>query len=48
MKKYKFTIRGHKYDVEIQSFEDNIAEIEVNGTKYHVELDKELKNADSF
>jgi len=45
MKKYKFTIRGHKYDVEIQSFEDNVAEIEVNGTKYQVELDKELKQS---
>ena len=45
MKKYKFTIRGHKYDVEIQSFEDNIAEIEVNGTKYQVELDKMVKQS---
>ncbi|MBN1250778.1 MAG: acetyl-CoA carboxylase biotin carboxyl carrier protein subunit [Bacteroidales bacterium] len=43
MKQYKFTIRGHKYDVEIQSLEDNIAEIEVNGTNYLVEINKEIK-----
>lgn len=43
MKTYKFTIRGHAYDVEILNVEDNIAEVEVNGTKYHVELEKEIK-----
>lgn len=43
MKKFKFTIRGNKYDVEIQNIEDNIAEIEVNGTKYEVEIHKEVK-----
>jgi len=40
MKKYKFTINGNKYDVEIQNIEDNIAEVEVNGTTYKVEVDK--------
>ena len=43
MKTYKFTIRGHAYDVEILNIEDNIAEIEVNGTQYRVELEKEIK-----
>ncbi len=43
MKTYKFTIRGHAYDVEILNIEDNVAEIEVNGTKYQVELEKEIK-----
>ena len=44
MKTYKFTIRGHAYDVEILNIEDNIVEIEVNGTHYRVELEKEIKN----
>jgi len=44
MKNYKFTIRGTIYDVDIHSFEDNIAEIEVNGTKYSVEVHKEVKS----
>ncbi|OQY00092.1 MAG: acetyl-CoA carboxylase biotin carboxyl carrier protein subunit [Bacteroidetes bacterium 4572_128] len=44
MKNFKFKIRGHKYDVEIKNFEKNIAEIEVNGTVYKVEIDREVKN----
>jgi len=32
MKKFKFAINGHDYDVEIMNFEDNMATIEVNGT----------------
>jgi biotin carboxyl carrier protein len=43
MKKFKFTIKGHDYDVEIKRIEDNIAKIEVNGTVYNVEVHKELK-----
>ncbi|RLD78161.1 MAG: acetyl-CoA carboxylase biotin carboxyl carrier protein subunit, partial [Bacteroidetes bacterium] len=43
MKNYKFTIRGHVYEVEILDIEENIAEIEVNGTHYKVEVHKELK-----
>jgi len=43
MKKFSFTIRGNKYDVELQNIEDNIAEIEVNGSKYEVEIHKEIK-----
>ena len=43
MKKFSFTIRGNKYDVELQNIEDNIAEIEVNGSKYEVEINKEIK-----
>jgi len=45
MKKYSFTIRGNKYDVELQNIEDNIAEIEVNGSKYEVEIHKEIKTS---
>ncbi len=43
MKKFKFTIQGNKYDVELLNIEDNIAEVEVNGSKYKVEIDKEIK-----
>ncbi len=41
MKKFKFTIRGNDYDVEIKDFEDGIAKLEVNGTLYKVEVEKE-------
>jgi biotin carboxyl carrier protein len=43
MKKFKFKIRGNSYDVLIQSIEDKIAEIEVNGTHYQVEIEKEMQ-----
>lgn len=43
MKKYKFTINGNQYETEILSIDDNIAEIEINGTLYKVEVDKEIK-----
>lgn len=43
MRKFKFKIQGSAYDVEILSLEANIAEVDVNGTKYQVELDKQVK-----
>jgi glutaconyl-CoA/methylmalonyl-CoA decarboxylase subunit gamma len=43
MKSYKFKINGNDYTVDIKSVEDNIAELEVNGTPFHVELSKEIK-----
>ncbi|MDY0343431.1 MAG: biotin/lipoyl-containing protein [Lentimicrobium sp.] len=43
MKKYKFTINGNVYEVNIQNLEDNIAEVEVNGTLYSVTLDKTMQ-----
>jgi len=43
MKKFKFTIHGNDYEVEILNIEDNIAEIEVNGSPYQVEIHKEIK-----
>jgi biotin carboxyl carrier protein len=43
MKKFKFTINGNQYETEVLSIEDNIAEIEVNGTLYKVEVDKTMK-----
>ncbi len=38
MKKFEFTISGNNYSVEIRKFEDNLAEVEVNGTRYQVEV----------
>jgi biotin carboxyl carrier protein len=43
MKKFKFTINGNIYETEVLNIEDNIAEIEVNGTLYKVEVDKTMK-----
>jgi biotin carboxyl carrier protein len=45
MKNYKFTIHGNNYEVHIISVEDNIAELEVNGTHYKVEVDKTLQQS---
>jgi biotin carboxyl carrier protein len=45
MKNYKFTIHGNQYEVNIISVEDNIAELEVNGTNYKVEVDKALQQS---
>lgn len=43
MNNFKFTIKGHDYEVEILEVENNIARVEVNGTVYEVELHKEIK-----
>lgn len=43
MKKFKFKINGNEYDTEIVNIDDNVVEIEVNGTTYQVEVDKEIK-----
>lgn len=43
MKKYKMTINGNLYEVDIINVDDNIAEVEVNGTKYQVELEKKVQ-----
>ena len=41
MKRFQFTISGNKYEVEVKKFENGKARIEVNGTCYNVELDKQ-------
>ena len=43
MKKFKFTINGSVYEVDIKNVDDNIAELEVNGTPYTVEVDKAIQ-----
>ncbi len=44
MKKFKFSIYGNKYNVEIKKVEGSTAKIEVNGTAYIVELEQEIKS----
>jgi glutaconyl-CoA/methylmalonyl-CoA decarboxylase subunit gamma len=43
MKKFSFVINGNGYEVEVLGFEENIAKVEVNGTQYNVEVQKDLK-----
>lgn len=43
MKKFKFKINGNQYNAEVLGVEDNIAEIEINGTTYAVEVDKAMQ-----
>lgn len=45
MKKFNFTIKGNKYSTWIKEIDGNIAKIEVNGTKYSVELEQEVKQS---
>ncbi|MBT3243698.1 MAG: acetyl-CoA carboxylase biotin carboxyl carrier protein subunit [Bacteroidetes bacterium] len=42
MKKFKFKIQGNPYEVEIKEVEGNVAVVEVNGTTYDVEVQKEV------
>lgn len=43
MKKFKFTISGNSYEVEVKEFEENTVVVEVNGTSYNVEVHREVK-----
>ena len=43
MKKYKFTIHGNVYEVNILSVEENLIDLEVNGSFYQVEVDKTIQ-----
>ena len=45
MKTFKFTINGNQYQVDVLNFEENIAQIEVNGTPYKVELDRAIQQS---
>lgn len=40
MKEYKYKINGNPYNVIVKDVQNNIAEVEVNGTAYTVELDR--------
>lgn len=41
MKKFKFTISGKPYEVEVQDIEGNIATVNVNGAEYKVEMEEQ-------
>lgn len=42
MKKFNFKINGNDYHVQVKNIEGDVAEIEVNGTTYEVEIEKKL------
>lgn len=42
MKNYKFRINGNQYEVEVLEVEGSMAKIEVNGTIYEVEMQREI------
>ncbi len=43
MKEYKYTINGNEYKVTIGEIEGNIANVEVNGTAYKVEMEQKVE-----
>lgn len=43
MKEYKYKINGNVYKVAVGDIDNNVAEVEVNGMPYKVELDQEKK-----
>lgn|SRR5574344_145497 len=43
MKNYKFKINGNSYSVDINNVEGQTIELELNGTPYKIEVDKEIK-----
>jgi len=42
MKKFKFTINGNVYDVEIGIIEDSNAQVTVNGSTFDVQIDRSI------
>jgi biotin carboxyl carrier protein len=47
MKNYKFRINGNQYEVELIEIDGNMAKIEVNGTVYDVEMQREIPKVKS-
>lgn len=45
MRKFKFKINGHDYEVNINNVDDNLVELEVNGSPYTVEVDQSLETS---
>jgi biotin carboxyl carrier protein len=45
MRSFKFNIKGQEYEVEIKRLDNNMAEVEVNGTTYQVEVRQETKHS---
>lgn len=42
MKKFKFTINGNIYDVEIGNIEEDVAQVTVNGSTFDVQIDRSI------
>ena len=45
MKEYKYKINGNNYTVVIGDIEDDLAQVEVNGVPYKVELEKKAASS---
>lgn len=45
MKKYKFTINGVNFNVHIKKVENDVADVEVNGSCYAVKLNEQVKTS---
>ncbi len=43
MKEYKYKINGNTYKVAVGDIDNNVAQVEVNGTPYKVEIDAPAK-----
>ncbi len=43
MKEYKLTINGNEYTVSISKIEDSLADVEVNGIPFKVEIERAAK-----
>lgn len=48
MKKFKFTVNGKEYDVEVKSYEGENAEVIVDGTQYKVKVQREEEEVPTF
>ncbi len=45
MAQYKFKINGGEYEVTVNGIENNVADVQVNGTQYKVEIENAPKAA---
>jgi glutaconyl-CoA/methylmalonyl-CoA decarboxylase subunit gamma len=45
MKKFRLKINETEYDVDILNIEDNLAQVNVNGKPYTVEIDKKIQQS---
>ena len=48
MKKFKFTVNGKEYEVEVKSYEGENAEVIVDGTQYNVTVQREEEETPTF
>lgn len=47
MKEYKYKINGNQYTVTVGEIEENVVQVEVNGTTYKVEMEQKPKSTPS-